>query len=61
MAAKENHGNDIYVAKKLRDDGNEEEENTGSEAALFGESIFRSRGDAKDDRIESEDIYVEFG
>lgn len=40
MAAKDYHGDDIYVAKRLRDDSNEKEENTGSIAALFGESVF---------------------
>lgn len=33
---------------------------TGSIAALFAEYVFHGRGDAKDDRLESKEVHVEF-
>lgn len=61
MAAEDEHGDDIDVTKGLHDISSEREETAGSIKALLRESVLQSRGDAKDDGLESKYIYVDFG
>lgn len=60
MAARDKYGDDIDVADRLATDGNQEE-NEGTIAALFGESVFHSSGQIEEDGLEDEDVYVDLG
>lgn len=60
MAARDKCDNDINVADRLATDGNQEE-NEGTIAALFGESVFNSSGQIEEDEFEDEDVYVDLG
>lgn len=60
MAALDELGEDIDVKMQLKEDGNKPK-NEGMIAALYGESVFHSGGQIKDDRIENQDAYVDLG
>lgn len=60
MATEDKHSDDTDDANRLRDDSNDGE-CTESTAALFGVSVFHSRGAAQDDGLGSKDMQEEFG
>lgn len=60
LAARERYGDNIDVANRLQQDGNEEE-SEGKMAALFVDSVFHNGGQIEDDGLDDEDMYIDLG
>lgn len=59
-AACDRHQGEVDVERKLKEDGNLEENETRV-VALFGDNVFHRDGHIKTDGLEDQDVYVEFG
>lgn len=60
MATWDKYDEEIDVAQRLTDDGNQKE-SSGKIAALFGQSVFHSSGNVEEDRLKTDELCVHFG
>lgn len=60
MAARDKYSKSIDAAQRLAEDDHKDE-NTGNIAAPFGESVFHSGGDVKEDGLITVGTCVDFG